>query len=522
MPELVDKTPTEVPPGAAAAKPAGGVSSRELTRSAGRGALWQFAGAGWMTLVQLGSSAVLARVLFPEDFGLLGMALLGHALIRRLGTLGTTAGLIAKVDVTEDDLSTAFWTTFAVQGALFGVAVAAAPLAALFFDTPEVTWVMRAVALTFVLTALGAVPGAILRKKLRFGALKIIECGGAMLQAGLAILFAVVYDMNYWALVAGMLISEACQGVATLILARWRPSLRFRRESFRYMFRFGYNEFGSELAGYFHHNIDYLLVGRLLGPALLGLYEFAYRIPHMIVNRLAMPVGRVLFPSLAKIQSDNARLAKGYTKCAQYVSIAVFPLMTGLAVLARPTVLVLWGEKWVDAILPLQILCGSAAVRSALSGVGTIFLCKNRPDIPLKFSLATLAFTFAAVATLGYFFGMVGVATGMLVSLAPYVIYLGLAFRMVDTPVRQFFAALGPVVLCAAVCGLAAWGTMRLVCLAEGPDYVILLAAVPAGAAAYAAGMRLLYPKLVADVWETARVVLGRRSSEAVAEEQAP
>jgi len=138
--EVADKTLHATQQAEALAPPAEGkVDTASLTRSAGRGALWKIASGGWQTVVRLGASTVLARVLYPEAFGIVGMAMLAQGLIRRFGSLGMTTGIIAKKDVTEDDLSTAFWVTAGVHVVLFGVAFAASPLFAAFFRTPQET-----------------------------------------------------------------------------------------------------------------------------------------------------------------------------------------------------------------------------------------------------------------------------------------------------------------------------------------------------------------------------------------------
>ena len=154
------------------------VATKDLTRSAGRGAIWQVIGSLWQLVVQLGSSAVLARVLFPEDFGVMGMAVLAQGLIGRIGILGTGTGVIAKEDVTQEDLSTAFWISVAVQGFLFLVLFAGAPVIAMFFRPSEgvnpdeflgnLTCVLRVTSCMFLFTAVGAVSSTLLAKRLRF------------------------------------------------------------------------------------------------------------------------------------------------------------------------------------------------------------------------------------------------------------------------------------------------------------------------------------------------------------------
>jgi O-antigen/teichoic acid export membrane protein len=473
--------------------------------------MWQVAGAGWQTLVQLGASAILARLLMPADYGMVGMAMLVQNFVRRLACLGSGAGVIAKRDVTQTDLSTSFWLALGIQTGMFAIAFAAAPLAEVFFAAPGLTWVLRAMSFTFVLNGLSNVSGTLLTKELRFGAIKVIESVSIVLQSIAAILLAWLLGWGYWALVSGLLFSTAVGAAAKLVLARWRPSLTFSRESFRYMFRFGANEFGSSVVSYFHANLDYVVVGKMLGQSVLGLYEFAFRIPHLLRDRLAHPVGLVLFPTLAKAGLSDERLAAGYVKTVKYIAIIIFPLLAGLAALAYPAVAVLWGEKWLRIVVPLKILCLSAAIRSVMSPIGSVFLCKGRPDIPFKFALATLVVTGGSVLGLGMAFGLEGVALGMLASLAPVAIQVWLAFRLMNQPTSRMVRGLSAPTMAAAACGGAASAAAWIVSILGGHVAVQLVGGVACGGLTYLAMIRLVFPDTFEDVVSTVRIILSRR-----------
>jgi len=316
--------------------------------------------------------------------------------------------------------------------------------------------------------------------------------------------------LDYWSLVLASLAGSLFGTFARVIIVRWRPKLRFKQESFRFQFRYGINGLGLSIVNYFHNNIDYLLVGRLLGASLLGLYEFAYRIPHLLEQRLGGPVGSVVFPTLARSQASDRRLIAGYTKAAKYIALIVFPLLAGLAALARPAVLTLWGERWLPITLPLQLLCFPAALRAVGGPIGAVFLCKGRPDIPFKLMLARLAFTFAAVGILGYFFGLVGIAAGVAVSVLPFFLNLWVAAKLTRTSVLSLPRALGPVLIAAATCYATAWSVRYAVGSWGGANWQILVFAVPAGGLAYVLTYMLFLRGEVADISRTVRTVLGR------------
>lgn len=485
--------------------------SKGLTRTAGRGALWQLAGGAWETIVRVGASTVLARVLDPTDFGIMGMAMLVQGFVGRMAAFGTGAGVIAKKDITQQDVSTAFWMSALVYAFMFVIAFSAAPYAAAFFTTPEIEWVLRVVAISFLFNAASSMSGTLLRKELRFGTLKTIECGGIVIQSGVAIVLAGVFQMGYWALVIGLVAANLASTVARIACAAWLPSIAFSGKSFRYMFRYGINNLGSTFVSYCHANVDYLLVGRILGPATLGLYEFAFRIPHMISDRAARPVGAVLFPTLSKLQANDERLAAAYIKTAKYIALIVLPALFGLSAVARPAVLVLWGAKWLPIVIPLQILCLRAAAVSVLSPVGSLFLCKNRPDVPFKFSLCTLLVTCSAVALLGYLYGLIGVASGMAISLIPHIFLAWLAFRMLRHPFPKLLKSLKPAGISSVISSVLAFLAANTLESGNLPCGVVLPIAVAAGMFSYAAALRLLFPETLTDVQETARLVMSRK-----------
>jgi O-antigen/teichoic acid export membrane protein len=491
------------------------IDKAQLTRSAGRGAIWQVVGALWQSLIQLGGSMILARLLMPADFGLLGTAMIAQVLIGRLGVLGTAAGLIAKEHPTEEDISTAFWTNLAVQGFLFAATFAAAPLLAVLVakpeDAPGVTGVLRITCLTFLFTGAGAVSSALLRKQLRFGLLKIIESGAFLFQTLLTIVLAWSFNMGYLALVIPIAVSGLVVTIVTVLFARWWPKLIFSWSSFRFMFRFGANELGSNVVDYFQNNIDYWVIARM-GMATMGLYEFSRRLPHMLLDRLAMPIGAVLFPTLARTQSSDEVLISGYLKVTRYIALVIFPLMGGLMAVADVAVPVLWGDKWLEAIAPLRVLCLRVALGSTLTCIGFVFLCKNRPDLSFKFGLMMLTGTLVAVLPLGFFFGLSGVAWGMTMSLAPGIVMLRKAFRLTNSSMTRLARTLSAPTITALASSLAALGASWLLAAAHVPPIGRLGCAVAVGGLTYLGVMWRFFPHEIRDIWQTVRTIFARKS----------
>ena len=419
----------------------------DVATKAVRGAVWQIGLGGWQTIVRLGASTILARKLDPSDFGLFGMALLVSQLISVLTNLGMGTGIVAKKDPDEKDLNTCFWSMVGVRVAMFLLAETCAPLAAFYFRDPRVTNVIRLVGFNFLFVIPGVMPNVLLTKELRFKALVITYGLCTLLESSLAVILAISTDLRYWALVIPMLISSLISGSTLFTISGWRPKLIFDKDSFKYLFRYGINGLGFSITNYLHQNVDYLIVGRILGTESLGLYEFAYKIPHLVLNRISRPVGGVVFPALSKVQDDDEKLIKGFITSVKYVTLIVFPILGGLAVTAKMLVPLLWGEKWVSIVVPMQILCACAAMRCAGQPVGSIFLVKNRPDIPFKFSIVTFIVTLITVSIGGSLYGINGVALGMLLSTIPYMYIINLACVMTSTSILRYIKGILPNIL---------------------------------------------------------------------------
>jgi lipopolysaccharide exporter len=483
-----------------------------LKRTAGRGALWKLAGGGWSTLIRLGASTVLARVLFPRDFGIVGMALLVQALIKRIGTLGMGSGVIAKKNVTDDDLSTVFWTDAACQFFIFSIVFISSPFAATFFHATELTQVLRVTSFAFLVSIIGNVPNMLISKRLQFKAQVIINSIETIITSALAIYFSVFLNWSFWSLVFSSLIASAFSASAKAIYVRWLPSFHFNRESFRYMFRFGINGLGSSIAEYFHQNVDYFIVGRLLGPATLGLYEYAYRIPHMLHINFARPVSGVIFPTLSKVQTNDRHLVAGYAKAAQYLALITFPLLAGLMAVADPFVAVLWGEKWAAIVLPMRILCVVAAFRCVFGPLGALYMCKDRPDLPFKIKIFRSLFTFTLVAIFAHYWGFIGVAIGMLVSVLPAFFEVWLIGRLTNSGMLKLMKGLYGPLICSVLCGLAALLISKSLAIQGFSPLVRLLIAVPVGGSVYFLTAMLFFRKYIRNIIDDVAVVLKRKT----------
>ncbi len=488
------------------------MSSRgtSLEAKTARSAIWQILGGGWQTLVRLGASVFLARALRPSDFGIFGMAILFQEFLLHIGSFGVGAGIIAKKQVTQKDLDTCFWIMLTVRFLLFLFAYFGAPIAASFFKEPRLVSVVRVVSLCFLIEVFGMIPKLILSKHLRFALINIIYAISGFLGSLVAVLLALFTDLSYWALVFSTLFSSTLINFLLLIFSKWFPGFSFDWKSFRYFSRFGFYSLGFAISNYLRQNLDYLLVGRLLGSYQLGLYEYAYRIPHLVFDRISRPVGSVIFPALSKVQDDNRKIFLGYLKATKFVVLIAFPLLFGLAAIADVLVPVMWGNQWLPIIIPLQILCFAAAIKCLFQPIGSIFYCKNRPDIPFKISLISLLFTGFSVGVLGYFYGLNGVAVGMLLPVFPSYLILQYVFRRIlGVNLFELFRVVFPVLVSSLLCALFVFLFKGLLIIFSVNLVLVLIMSIFFGSVVYFFSLFFLFRSFFLEVLELFSLVSG-------------
>jgi O-antigen/teichoic acid export membrane protein len=413
-----------------------------LNVEAGRSAVWMLVGGMIQTAIRVGASMILARNLDPVDFGIFGIAILVYGLFELLSATGMTSGIIVKEKPDFLDLSTCFWCIMGIRSALFCIIVMLAPIIAILLQTPDLSLLIRVLSVLIIISGAGALSQALLTKKLFFKKIVIIRIFGVLIESSVAVFVVLTTTQNYWALVTGMISGIFFMNFYYVISSQWLPRFTFSTDRVSYLMRFGLNTMGSSFVAYLRNNIDYLIVAKLLGAVKLGYYEFAYRIPNMINEKVSGPIGSVIFPSLAKLQDSNERLLNGHIKATSYLSWLFFPAFAGLAILSQELVLFLWGGKWLEVVMPLKILCVGATIQSITGHTRYVYFCKNRPDLPFKFDLLGLCMTICFVSLLGYYHGLVGIATGMAISQFIMVTSSLYALKILESSILVFFKAI--------------------------------------------------------------------------------
>lgn len=484
---------------------------RSLTAAASGGVFWSGINVVGKSLVRFVTTALLARVLLPEDFGVLGMALMVNEIVSLVGGLSLGAALIQKRSIDARYFHTMFWANLVVGLTLGAGFLLAAPLASEFFHNERVGPVVMIMSLNFLLTSAGGVHRAILTRQLEFRRFSLLNITSTIVRSVVSL--GLVYGgAGLWGVVAGILAERATALVLLVTMVPWRPRFEFHWDKFRELFRFSRNLYGDNFVYYFNANSDFLVTGRLLGASALGFYQLAYNLPHIVLTHFSETISEVLFPIYCKVQDDDARFRRGYAMTVALISLVTFPCMAGLAVVAPEFVRTVYGLRWEPAILPMQILCLGAAANSVINPIGALGQSKGRPDINLKWNLVMLPATILALLVASRW-GITGIAWAMSGLAVCSVICVHLVIRLIRLRLtdygRALFPALGgSVVMTLVLAVVKSWMVGRGL-----SDLAVLAVSVPLGAGVYAAAVWRLWPQAAREFLKFTGNVLRHRTA---------
>jgi O-antigen/teichoic acid export membrane protein len=371
-------------------------------------------------LLRLGSLMILARLLGPKDFGLVGMVTAFTGILSLFRDFGLSSATIQRANVTDEQISTLFWMNLLV-GALLGfVSIVSAPLIASFYHEPRLTAVTMALAAGFVFNAAGVQHGALLQRQMRFTALAVINTVGLLVGTAIAIGGALA-GYGYWALVAMSVMSPLVGSIGYWIAADWIPGAPRRRTGIRSLVRFGGTITLNGLVAYVAYNLEKVLLGRFWGADAIGLYGRAYQLSNIPTENLNSAVGEVAFSALSRVQDDPPRLKSYFLKGYSLVVALTIPITIVCAFFADDVILVLLGPQWKAAVAIFRLLAPTMLVFAIINPLGWLLYSLGLVDRSLKIALV-FAPTIIIACVLGLPYGPKGVAFAYSAAMALWVV----------------------------------------------------------------------------------------------------
>jgi len=338
---------------------------------------------------------ILARILSPNNFGLMGIALLAMSALETFSQTGFAQALIQKKEKTEEYLDAA-WTFMLIRNiALFAILFLGAPYIAYFFEAPEAPLLMRVIGISLLFGSSGGIGGfanigiLYFQKELEFNKQFIYRLTGTLADFVVAVSSAIILK-SVWALVFGLLAGNIVRFFVGYLIHPYRPRLNFDFDKARELFVFGKWILGSSILVFFLNQGDDILVGKLLGATMLGFYQMAYRISNMLATEITHVISQVTFPAYSKLQDNIPKLREAYLKTLQLTAFISIPLAGGIFILAPDFTKIFLGEQWIPMVPAMQVLALWGLSRSIAATTGPLFNGIGKPRINTWLQLAKL------------------------------------------------------------------------------------------------------------------------------------
>jgi len=351
-----------------------------------RGVFWSFIQSFGTQSVSFVSSIILARLLLPEEFGLIAMITVFMGIGNALLNAGLGESLIRTKDPTEDDYSTVFYFNLVGSLIVYAIIYFSAPWIANFYKQPLLIDIVRWYSIVIVINAFSMIQITRLTKKVDFKTQLKVSLPAMVLSGFFGVVLA-FKGFGVWSLVWMAILNSILNLLFLFYNTKWLPSLVFHKDKFKYHFSFGYKLTFSGLLDIVFNNAYNIIIGKYYQPAILGFYDRANKLRNLPVQTLSMIVSRVTYPVFAEFKDDNVRLKSAYKKVMQMLVFIIAPLLLILSALAEPLFRFLFTDKWLQAVPYFQILCWSGILHPIHAFNLNILKVKGRSDLFLKLEI---------------------------------------------------------------------------------------------------------------------------------------
>lgn len=443
--------------------------------------------------LSLGSNVLLARLLTPQDYGLISMVSTVTVFVAMFKDMGLSTATVQKAEINHDQISTLFWVNVVFSIATMLLTAAIAPAIAWFYGDPRLTWITLVSASGLIFGGLTVQHQALLNRQMRFAALATIDIASMLSGIATAIVLA-WYGAGYWALVLMQLAMGIASTVGVWVMCGWRPGLPVWHSGIRSMLIFGGNLTGFGIINYFARNLDNVLIGRYWGAQQLGLYTKAYSLLLLPIQQINAPIAAVALPTLSRLVDSPDRYRQAYLRIVEKISMLTMPGMVFMIATSDWLVQFILGPQWSDTSSIFALLGIAGLIQPVANSTGWLFMSQDRTNHMFQWGFiggTTAIVSFVA----GLPWGPVGVAASY--SIIWICLCMPLLFWFVGRtgPVRtgDFYRVLAPFV-CASLCTLFALLAFRKYVEVSNPligcaiafgitvvTFLSILTAMPAG-----------------------------------------
>lgn len=362
---------------------------------------------------------VLARLLFPEDFGVIGMATVFISFIQVLNEAGMGAALIQKKeeDLTQAHLNTVFWSNLAWSVFLYLIILLfVTPFVVKFYNQPILSKIIPILSLSLFTGALNVVHKSQLMRDLSFKKIAFIN-NTSTLIGGIVALIAAYSGLGIWALVINTVLAYIISVPLFFYQTRWLPKFEFNTLYLKEILAFGIFTTMTQLIVNVVSNTDYLLIGKYVSASAVGFYSLAFMMTSLVKGQVTSMLNRVMFPFYSKIQDDIELLKSYYVRLIKYYAIILYPLMLLLILFGDEIIKLFYGEKWLDTVFPMKILALAMLISVLFNGYNLLFRSIGKPKLEMQIQMILSIVIYLPCIIIGlYLNGYIGVAWGTVVS----------------------------------------------------------------------------------------------------------
>lgn len=375
---------------------------------------WKLMERGGTQGIQFIVQIVLARMLLPEEYGIIALIGIFITIANVFVQSGLNTALIQKKDANETDFSSVFYLSLFIACSLYVILFFAAPLIGDFFKEPRLISVLRVLSLTLFFGAFNSIQNAVIARKMQFKKLFFSSFGAILISGSVGIIMA-YSAFGVWALVGQQITNQLTITIILWFIVKWRPHLLFSVERVRRLFSYGWKLLVSSLIETLYMNLRNIIIGKMYNPKMLGFYNTGDQFPSVIVSNINGSIQSVMLPALSSQQDNITRVKDMVRRSIVTSSFFVFPMMVVLAAIAEPLVKILLTDKWLPCVPFLRISCASYALWPIHTANLQAINALGRSDIFLKLEIIKKIVGFAILG-LSIFYGVYAIAIGMLIS----------------------------------------------------------------------------------------------------------
>ena len=404
------------------------------------------------------STIVLARLLSPADFGIVGVANFFFAFIILFQNFGMDSALIYKKENVERALYTGFTLRFGISLVIVVITIAVSPIVASFFNVPEASDVLKVMSILFIIESLIFIPRVVLRKELKFKKFAIPNVVKSFIYPPIVIALAYA-GFSYWSLVYAGLIRAFVDFFIWKRLYPWKIRFIFDRKEAKAILGYGKHIFISSIFVFFLLSLDNATAAKFYGAEGLGYYAISFNFANYFIPLVGASIGTVMFPFLTKFWGDREKFSRSYLMMIKYVALFAIPYGFGLFILAPEFVNLILGTKWQPAIWPMRILALSGIFRMISASVGNVYTASGNPKMSPWVTGSQLLLIVLFIFPMAYYYEITGIAlTITLCNLYALIVAVILANRIAEVKNLEFLKMLFPIILSGTVMILSIYG----------------------------------------------------------------